>query len=87
MHTTCMLETCWTVYKQATYCEIALQVYRTAQPDAKRQASASALPGEPVQPPEVVDNSDSPVSAPSLVGPGICTPAYGLLQSVSSIFI
>ncbi|DBA84719.1 hypothetical protein WJX77_004824 [Trebouxia sp. C0004] len=44
-------------------------VYRTAQPDTKRQASASALPGEPVQPPQVADNSESPVSAPSLAGP------------------
>ncbi|DBA74772.1 TPA: hypothetical protein ACH3X2_009295 [Trebouxia sp. C0005] len=44
-------------------------VYRTAQPDAKRQASASALPGEPVQQPQVADNSESPVSVPSLAGP------------------
>ena len=48
------------------------QVYRTVQPDVKRQATAAAaFPGDPsLQPPQAAVNSESPVSEPSLAGPG-----------------
>lgn len=49
---------------------LALQVYRAAQPDAKKQAANPAASDPSVAGMQVV-NSESPIVAPSLSPPGI----------------
>ena len=51
-----------------------LQVYRTSQPELKRQATAASSTGDPSVQPQAPTNSESPISAPSLSGPGELMP-------------
>ncbi|KAL3135393.1 hypothetical protein ABBQ32_007577 [Trebouxia sp. C0010 RCD-2024] len=44
-------------------------VYRTSQPELKRQATAAFPTGDPSGQPQAAANSESPISAPSLLGP------------------
>ena len=57
------------IVAQATQ-PLALQVYRAAQPDAKKQAANPAASDPSVAGVQVV-NSESPIVAPSLSPPGI----------------
>ena len=55
---------------------LSLQVYRTAQSESKRQVTTTTASGEPALQqlpaiPHSIGNSESPVSAPSLTGPGM----------------
>lgn len=47
-----------------------VQVYRTSQPELKRQAPVAASTGDLSIQLQAPTNSESPISAPSLTGPG-----------------
>lgn len=57
-----------------TFCAIKMQrmvqVYRTSQPELKRQATAASSTGDSSVQHQAPTNSESPISAPSLTGPG-----------------
>lgn len=50
--------------------QVWVQLYRTSQPELKRQATAAFPTGDPSVQPQAPANSESPISTPSLTGPG-----------------